>query len=216
MYCPVCKAEYRHGITHCHDCDVDLVTALPADPVNVYRQKEIEGQEAVPLWSEDNPIYFAALLNALDEGGIPHYEFQQHDPRANLNPIFPGRAYMGLGQEVWVRASDLPSAKKLLETVMDRQSELPEGQGEPLESLSAEPEPVQKLPEHWDPRAATVNVWSGEEEWKAQFILDALLEGGIPAKVDNAGFAQRILVRPEDESRAREVVRQVLEGAPPK
>ncbi|HXZ13689.1 MAG TPA: hypothetical protein VEG64_14990 [Candidatus Sulfotelmatobacter sp.] len=31
MFCPVCKAEYRLGFTHCSDCDVDLVEHLPND-----------------------------------------------------------------------------------------------------------------------------------------------------------------------------------------
>src|SRR5580692_12909350 len=29
MFCPDCKSEYRPGFTHCSDCDVDLVAALP-------------------------------------------------------------------------------------------------------------------------------------------------------------------------------------------
>jgi len=31
MYCPECRAEYREGFTHCADCDVDLVEALPPE-----------------------------------------------------------------------------------------------------------------------------------------------------------------------------------------
>ena len=27
-WCPKCKNEYRKGITHCPDCDVDLVEEL--------------------------------------------------------------------------------------------------------------------------------------------------------------------------------------------
>ena len=29
LFCPSCKLEYRPGFTHCNDCDVDLVDALP-------------------------------------------------------------------------------------------------------------------------------------------------------------------------------------------
>ena len=27
-WCPKCKNEYREGITHCPDCDIDLVEEL--------------------------------------------------------------------------------------------------------------------------------------------------------------------------------------------
>lgn len=29
MFCPVCRAEFRPGFTHCTDCDADLVAELP-------------------------------------------------------------------------------------------------------------------------------------------------------------------------------------------
>jgi hypothetical protein len=31
MFCPVCKYEFRRGFTHCNQCDVDLVDALPPE-----------------------------------------------------------------------------------------------------------------------------------------------------------------------------------------
>ena len=31
MFCPQCRAEYRHGFFRCSDCDISLVDQLPAD-----------------------------------------------------------------------------------------------------------------------------------------------------------------------------------------
>ena len=44
-FCPSCRAEYRSGMTHCPDCDTDLVETLPEGA------PETEGTELVELAS---------------------------------------------------------------------------------------------------------------------------------------------------------------------
>ncbi len=44
-FCPSCLAEYKPGITHCPDCDVDLVEKLPE------QTQETEGTKLVELAS---------------------------------------------------------------------------------------------------------------------------------------------------------------------
>ena len=39
MFCPRCKAEYREGFRTCSDCNVDLVTVLPAESIRVNDEK---------------------------------------------------------------------------------------------------------------------------------------------------------------------------------
>lgn len=72
------------------------------------------------------------------------------------------------------------------------------------------------LPLHWDPLTATVEVWGGDGWDRLRFIANSLREVGIPSRslADNPQNL-RLLVRPEDETNAREVVRQILEGAAP-
>ena len=41
MFCPNCEAEYKEGITHCPDCDVDLVAELT--PETMLHDKSGEG-----------------------------------------------------------------------------------------------------------------------------------------------------------------------------
>ncbi len=45
-WCPVCKNEYREGITHCPDCDVDLVDELS-------EEETLQEEEEVPLLTDE-------------------------------------------------------------------------------------------------------------------------------------------------------------------
>ena len=69
-----------------------------------------------------------------------------------------------------------------------------------------------------DPKAlglATSEVWSGEEVTTAKFLQDSLQANGIGCVIRAESNQQRLLVRPANESRAREIIREVLEGTPP-
>lgn len=73
-----------------------------------------------------------------------------------------------------------------------------------------------ELPLHWDPLTATVEVWTGQNLDRLQFIVNSLREVGIPSRsLTEDSQNLQLLVRPEDETNAREVVRQILEGAAP-
>lgn len=73
-----------------------------------------------------------------------------------------------------------------------------------------------ELPLHWDPFTATVEVWAGDSLNRLQFISNSLREVGIPSRnlMDDSQNL-RLMVRLEDETNAREIVRQILEGAAP-
>ena len=42
MFCPVCRAEYRPGFSHCSDCRVDLVEAIPKPDLHPSEARENE------------------------------------------------------------------------------------------------------------------------------------------------------------------------------
>lgn len=64
-WCPICKNEYVAGKTHCPDCDVDLVEALPeeetaspaenTDPELLPSEEELE--EARKITENRTPVY---------------------------------------------------------------------------------------------------------------------------------------------------------------
>lgn len=73
-----------------------------------------------------------------------------------------------------------------------------------------------EFPQHWDPPTATVEVWAGDNLDRLQFISNSLGEVGIPSRsLTEDSRNLRLLVRPEDETNAREIVRQILERTAP-
>ena len=70
-------------------------------------------------------------------------------------------------------------------------------------------------PTDWNPKEAKVKVWSGDESYPGEVIEMALRENQIHARFEKTEGKNAILVRPEDEARAREIVREIVEGTPP-
>ena len=75
---------------------------------------------------------------------------------------------------------------------------------------------IATLPANWDSANVSVEVWAGADQGRLQFIEHSLHGVGVPTIriVRDEGLV-RLLVRPEDENRGREVVRQILNHAVP-
>jgi hypothetical protein len=70
-------------------------------------------------------------------------------------------------------------------------------------------------PTNWNPEDATIGVWSSEQSYPGEMIELALRENQIHARFEKAEGKNAIFVLPEDEVRAREIVREIVEGAAP-
>lgn len=68
MFCPQCKSEYREGFLTCADCGVDLVGALPPEPVN-----EFDDVEFVEVFSTYQQGDIAFIKSILDGEGITYF-----------------------------------------------------------------------------------------------------------------------------------------------
>src|ERR1700751_5382554 len=105
MFCPLCKSEYREGFTRCSDCGAELVPDLVmAQAPGVAQDPDADKPEL--LWSGIDPSAFARIRGALDEADIA-YPDEQFDGRLLY-------ASMRSPLEIWVRRSDLPAAKEIL------------------------------------------------------------------------------------------------------
>ena len=76
-----------------------------------------------------------------------------------------------------------------------------------------------------DPEDATAEIWSGDDVDLAAMITSSLRENHIPYRSDSdtpepQGASEemsstRLFVLPEDEKRAKEIVREIVDAAPP-
>jgi hypothetical protein len=69
MFCPQCKAEYLRGVTHCSDCDVDLVERLPGserDP-----GAELSDADLRTVWVGQDQEEFNSVCAQLNAAKIP-------------------------------------------------------------------------------------------------------------------------------------------------
>jgi len=211
MICPSCKCEYIRGVTQCADCGVALV-----DTLDDSAPKPQSGEEIVSVWEGDDPGEYAAVKDALAEAGIAEI-----DQELAGSSSFPS---MRSKKEIYVSSKDLEQAQKVL---LDLQGwgepeELSEGERQSLElpeSDDAESdqhdELVSDLSEEWYEDDPVAEVWNGVDEQLADTLSACLREIGIASRKLSEADHWRIVVRPKQEARAKEIVREVVEASPP-
>jgi hypothetical protein len=209
MICPHCKCEYRRGVTQCSDCDVPLVDALDA-PASA----GLEDDKIVCVWSGNDPRECAEVREALDGAGI-----RFADPLTGYSDFPALRPRM----EICVFRADEDRARKVL-VELGESAELRELTPEEMSSLAL---PVSDevgrdqgthtltdLDDDWDEDEAVREVWKGEPEEFADTLSACCRENGIASRKRTDSGLWRLFVRPEQEARAKEIVREVVEARP--
>jgi hypothetical protein len=214
MFCPVCKAEYRAGFTQCSDCGAALVESLDAaDPAPKEQERQLD---AVQIWSGTDPQTFTAVRDALDWARICHFA-QTRAPGAV--PGLKGQFY-----SVLVHRDDRNAAAAVLQTLgrradSDNSAAEDDSGAQPEESDELEgsddlgPAP-DDVAEDFHEGDATAEIWSGDDRGMAETVSMCLRENGIGCVVEKSGGNRLVLVMPESEARAREIVREIVEGTP--
>jgi hypothetical protein len=164
----------------------------------------------VLLWAGENPALHAALLEELQAADIPFSDKSLGDdevaPTADPLPIDWKPRF---GFEVAVLSTDLAAAKEVLEKLLEEE---PADMEIPAQDDAAQAEPPLVVATETHP---VVEIWNGSDERIAQFLTAAMQENEIPIHLENPGEQTRILVSAANEKRAREIVREVVEGTPP-
>ncbi|HUJ30921.1 MAG TPA: hypothetical protein VLY23_06540 [Candidatus Acidoferrum sp.] len=214
MFCPVCKAEYRLGFTHCPDCDVDLVENLDDAP----SASSQDSDTPYALWSGTDSAAQSALCDALDSAHVPYHKRERN---VGILLDFTQPVYA-----ILVHGRDRDAAQAVLEDVRrraeagelskssDATEQLPEDDGEPEEEEGQTPAP-DDIAEDFHPEDATSETWAGATVEMAELVRLCLRENGIGCVVDNSDGTQRVRVLPASEARAKEIVREISEGTPP-
>ena len=198
MFCPECKAEYRSRFTHCVDCDVDLVQELPEE----LRQSR---EQLRKVWSGDSQSDCVELCQELKDAGIT-YEVSQI-------PLGP-RSGMGVDWrfEIKVPHSLGDQARQLLNENPDEIIEL-----SPDPRLTEQDDVARRTYlRELHPEDAVVEILSKKREDESSIVelsLDTNLIRFRSERQDDGTV--KLFVLPEDESRAREIVREIKEGKPP-
>ncbi len=208
MFCPQCKAEYREGITECADCQVPLVSSLPEA-----QESLVDTTSAGPLvllWEGEDLALHTSLLEALDEAGIRYFSKPLGIfPGARRWDPYPIQPMTRFGYQVAVLSANLAQAEEILENLLDEKpqdKELPE-QNDVVEAAPQAPASAAE--------ESTWEVWSGADEEFAGFLQDALRENEIQLHAESNSGDNKVFVRPSDAPRAKEILRELVEGAPP-
>lgn len=164
----------------------------------------------VLLWAGEDPAVHATLLEQLQAAEIPFSDKTLGDDEvAPTSDPLPIDWKPRFGFEVAVMSTDLPAAKEILEKLLEEEPadiEIPA-----RDDVAAVEVSVIAAPE----KQSAVEVWSGSDDRIAKFLSAAMQENEIPIHLESPGQQTKIYVSATNEKRAREIVREIVEGAPP-
>jgi hypothetical protein len=217
MFCPLCKAEYREGFTHCNDCDVDLVASLkPANGAELSPEQSAELNSSKLLWGGTDRGMFDRICSALDEAGIEY--------NAGEAQFWQVIAMGNIALQIWVRSADEESAIRAVQALESDSAEdesAVESEDAPSQDFPEEPAGTDSndLVENFYEEDATTEVWRGADQEFAGSVKMCLQENGIGCVIeDKSGGAeaseQRVMVQPANENRARQIVREIVDAIP--
>lgn len=209
MICPQCKCEYVRGVTQCADCGVPLVDALEPESPAISADARL-----VTVWRGTDRAEYEKVTDALENADIPY-------TKANSTSLFgsrPNESFL----EIWVAEADREKAEEAALSFDDTM---------PAEELTPEQAAALSLPESDGPDEdeepqedlageifeddPVSDVWTGDDESVADNLTMCLREIGIASRKITESGRWRVAVRPEAETRAREIVREVVEASPP-
>jgi len=207
MFCPNCKCEYIRGVTECADCGVPLVQELETEDAN-----PLDNVRLISVWQGNDPSECERVKAALEKAGI---EFVDRDSK-NFDVFVP----LGSNLEIFVSTADRAAARNI---ILDEDGGInpEELTPEAIEALTLpesdqpDSDAPQDLSVEWHEDDPTVAVWTGESEVLADNLVMCLREVGIASRKLSEPSPWQVVVRPEQESRAKEIVREVVEASPP-
>jgi hypothetical protein len=225
MYCPLCGAEYRSGFTTCSDCQVTLVPDPPAESSD---SASTDTTSFALIWSGGDPRKHAEICEALERREVPARTLRREDHLFNPTAHAPFEVYIPVDLMTTAREAinEAEPSEDYSEEIPESDSlEIPDADSPPDHDADEGYDDGRRDPRNLDPEDATDEVWSGDDPDLADMIKSSLRENHILCRSDSGTpepnnesdemRAIRLLVFPEDKDRARAIVQQILDAAPP-
>jgi hypothetical protein len=203
-FCPLCDAEFPTTYTRCTICGIELVSqsqrGLPLS-------EPAKNDRLAVVWRGGDPVAISEVVSVLRGAGIRHHVESTHDYLV-FGLAMPRPKYI-----LRVLQSDAERAKELLAGVI----ESPFFGAESSSIFLEETGPVtERIANPWNLAAATVEIWAGQDAGLAQIFENCLRENQIGFRLERRTPQNiHLLVMQTDEAQAREIIREVLESAPP-
>ena len=214
--------------SHAEDSDDPFCSFWRGDDPRIHAELcELLNEEGIPhktVRREDH--LFNLNSKSGFQIGIPYSQFEkaeaaikdaygteeEQEDAARLLPYRKGYATAVRGTLAW-----RPLPKGFARTE-DGESEETENDGAAgLEEAAVDDDSKKRQPHweptNWNPEEATLQVWSSEHSYPGEMIEMALRENQIHARFEKADGKNAIFVLAEDEVRASEIVREIVEGA---
>jgi hypothetical protein len=211
MFCPECKAEYRPGFTRCSDCDTDLVDRLPEPGRD--SDAVLSDASLREVWTGEDQAECVSICTQLRAAEVPFKVIQR---KQQFLKGVEQHLRIGVPPDSYSQAKEIIDKGRLDftdEAEDQRVMELPGEDG----LAAAEKADDDWDPENWHPEDATVEVWFEDTQQHTWMVESSLRENHIHSRTDVLdNGSRRIFVTPDDESRAREIVREVKDGSPRK
>lgn len=241
MFCPDCKTEYREGFAKCSDCGAALVENLGDSSANVDGMELVWAGNDPRIFHEYRNALQAAAIAFADKPPGPRLLYTSLRPPMEIwtyrrdheavkkvregivGDSEPEQEDNDLGSDPQFGSFAKPDSQKRAEpfwmrawTATPIKTEDLQEQGTPELGSVDEPE---ELPsgddfENFYSEDATAEVWFGEVAM-AQMFESCLRENGIACVIVPKGNATAMLVLPQREARAKEIIREIIEATPP-
>jgi hypothetical protein len=173
----------------------------------------------IVLWSGEDPAFHEALLEELESFSIPYADKPIGEEENAPDPL-PIDWKPRFGFEVAVHHADFPTAKQILEKLLSEGAtadvELPDHSDAPGNDVGRDKTLRQAQPGAGHEEQPSVSVWAGTDPRINEFLTAALRENEIPLRTVTDTEVTVIYVPPSSAARAREIVREITEGIPPR
>ena len=187
----------------------DAVHSLPSP------QEDPRSQKLRSVWVGDSDMECAGLCRELKDAGIYYRVDEQRELRTRGGT--KNRYEIGVAEQDYGRAKEITGEIPLVQV---------EAEAEQDEEIPAVPEMGQAgsdwvgggralQEQEWYPEDATRLAWEGEPADSQHMIEMCLKENDIRMRWEMQDGKPQLFVLPEDEERATEIVREILQGQPP-